>query len=86
VDHRGDEIGAGADRLPNQDVRAVGRAQSIGRPREVVEPAAETTAGDLLDREPPRSQIAGIDEIGGLVVGDQTDPQAPFGVTPGELR
>ena len=68
--HGGDQIGATAHRLGQQNIKRLGTTEPIRGGDEFIETAAETRAGDFADVESLRTEILGIDQIVGLVVGD----------------
>ena len=76
---RGDQIGTAADRLGQQDVGGLFVAEGCGRLQQRAEPAAEAAAGDFFDGEVVGPAQRTVDESAGLIVGDQTNPEAPTG-------
>jgi hypothetical protein len=76
IAHRGAQVGAAADRLGDEDVRAGAGGKPLRGVDQRVEAAAEAAAGDLLDREAVRGQHGGVDEADALVVRDQADAAA----------
>ena len=59
----GDQVGATADRLGEDDIGTLLRFQLADLVDQVVEPAAEAGAGDFLDGEALRAQAVRIDQI-----------------------
>jgi hypothetical protein len=75
--HGGSKVGAAADRLGEEYIGVRIARELFRRVREGIEPAAETSAGDLLHRIAVRFHHGCIDESVALIVRDQAHPSAP---------
>ena len=81
IGHRSHQIRAAPDRFRDNHVGAGGFRQTGGCVGQGVEPAAETSAGNLLGGEAEGPQHRGVHQFAALVVGDQAHPVA----SPGQL-
>src|SRR5262245_59275350 len=84
--HRRHEVSAASDRLGENDVGPARVAQRLDGSHQSGEIATEARPGHFTDVETLRAESIGIDEICGLVVGDDADVETPRGVVPGEAR
>ncbi len=73
LDNGSDQVGATADRLGEDDVGTLVGFELADPVDKFVESAAEASPGHFLDGKALRAQAGGIDEILGLVVGDDAD-------------
>ena len=79
----GGEVSAAADGFRDDQI-ASGIDQRLDRFHESGEVAAEAAAGDFADFHARAGQDGGVDEVGGLVVGDEPDREAAFREASGE--
>ena len=84
LDHGGDQIGAASNGFAENDIGAAFGTEFLDRGHQFVEVAAEAGSGDFPDIHSLRSEQIRIDQIGGLVVRDNTDAQPLSGVFVGE--
>jgi hypothetical protein len=80
-----DQVGAATDRLGQQKIGSAGIGQTISGCNHFVKTAAKTRAGDFTHGKSLSSQILGVDEISGLIVGDDPHRLAGINVTSCDL-
>jgi hypothetical protein len=78
----GDQIGATTHRLGQDNVRRFVRAEPPDGGDQIIEAAAETRARNLLHVEPLAPQAFGVNQVCGLIVGDDANAQALRHVMP----
>ena len=84
ADDRRHEVGTTPHGLRQDHIRPLGRGEPFDRVHQFVEVAAKARPGHFTDVEPLGAQRVRVDEVGGLIVGDDPDFQAPIHVAPRE--